>query len=249
MSLLVTLTPEGEIVDYQITPSLIRVAERLTYQDADARIGHEPRLTQGFEIAQRLRQSRFDNGDRLADPADRSLCRSRQADHRAAHRPRGTQSDPRLRVHDSGQLAGGAVLRSASNPHSVPRPSRPRETFPTSLTYDPVLHYRQQRAMSPAESDCSRAAIAAWASTSTRPSPHPCGATLIYCHTGNYMPIWSAASRCTMKSGSRPSGRKSKLRSAGPGRSITTGDATGSALSRPAPRRCVRGHRVGSVST
>ena len=62
MSLLVTLTPEGEIVDYQITPSLIRVAERLTYQDADARIGHELQLTQGFEIAQRLRQSRFDNG-------------------------------------------------------------------------------------------------------------------------------------------------------------------------------------------
>ena len=29
MSMLVTLTPEGEIVDYQIMPSLIRVAERL----------------------------------------------------------------------------------------------------------------------------------------------------------------------------------------------------------------------------
>jgi exoribonuclease II len=151
MSLLVTLTPEGEIVDYQITPSLIRVAERLTYQDADARIGHEPRLTQGFEIAQRLRQCRFDNGA-IALPipqVDLFVDRDKHISLRLTDR----EAPSQILVSELMILANSLVGQFCAQ-RQIPIVYRgqaaPRETFPTSLTYDPVLHYRQQRAMNPA---------------------------------------------------------------------------------------------------
>jgi exoribonuclease-2 len=151
MSLMVTLTPEGEIVDYQITPSLIRVAERLTYQDADARIGHEPRLTQGFEIAQRLRQARFDNGA-IALPipqVDLFVDRDKQITMRLTDR----EAPSQVLVSEFMILANSLVGQFCAQ-RQIPIVYRgqaaPRETFPTSLTYDPVIHYRQQRAMSPA---------------------------------------------------------------------------------------------------
>jgi exoribonuclease II len=151
MSLLVTLTAEGEVVDYQITPSLIRVTERLTYQDADARIGHEPRLTQGFEIAQRLRQSRFDNGA-IALPipqVDLFVDRDKQVTIRLTDR----EAPSQILVSEFMILANSLVGQFCAQ-RQIPIVYRgqaaPRETFPTSLTYDPVLHYRQQRAMSPA---------------------------------------------------------------------------------------------------
>ena len=151
MSMLVTLTPEGEIVDYQITPSLIRVAERLTYDAADARIGREPRLTQGFEIAQRLRQSRFDSGA-IALPipqVDVFVDRDQQITMRLIDR----EAPSQILVSEFMILANSLVGQFCAQ-RQIPIVYRgqaaPRETFPTSLTYDPVLHYRQQRAMNPA---------------------------------------------------------------------------------------------------
>jgi exoribonuclease II len=151
MSLLVMLTPEGEVVDYQITPSLIRVTERLTYQDADVRIGHEPRLTQAFELAQRLRQCRFDNGA-IALPipqVDLFVAHDKQITVRLTDR----EAPSQILVSELMILANSLVGQFCAQ-HQIPIVYRgqtaPRETFPTSLTYDPVLHYRQQRAMHPA---------------------------------------------------------------------------------------------------
>jgi exoribonuclease II len=151
MSMLVTLTPEGEIVDYQITPSLIRVAERLTYEDADARIGYEPRLTHAFAIAQRLRQSRFDNGA-IALPipqVELFVDRHKQITMRLIDR----EAPSQILVSEFMILANSLVGQFCAQ-RQIPIVYRgqaaPRETFPTSLTYDPVLHYRQQRAMNPA---------------------------------------------------------------------------------------------------
>jgi exoribonuclease-2 len=149
--MLVTLTPEGEIVDYQIMPSLIRVAERLTYDAADARIGHEPRLTQGFEIAQRLRQSRFDSGA-IALPipqVDLFVDRDKQITIRLVDR----EAPSQILVSEFMILANSLVGQFCAQrqlPIVYRGQAAPRETFPTSLTYDPVLHYRQQRAMNPA---------------------------------------------------------------------------------------------------
>ena len=151
MSVLVTLTPEGEIVEHQITPSLIRVAERLTYDDADARIGQELRLTQGFGLAQRLRQSRFDSGA-IALPipqVDLFVDRDKHITVRVIDR----EAPSQILVSEFMILANSLVGQFCAQ-RQIPIVYRgqaaPRETFPTSLTYDPVLHYRQQRAMNPA---------------------------------------------------------------------------------------------------
>jgi exoribonuclease-2 len=151
MSVLVTLTPEGEIVDYQITPSLVRVAERLTYDDADARIGQESRLTQGFEAAQRLRQLRFDSGAiTLPIPqADLFVDRHKHITVRVIDR----EAPSQILVSEFMILANSLVGQFCAQ-RQIPIVYRgqaaPRETFPMSLIYDPVLHYRQQRAMHPA---------------------------------------------------------------------------------------------------
>ncbi len=151
MSMLVTLTPEGEVVDYQIVPSLIRVAERLTYDDVDARIGREPQLTQGFELAQRLRQARFDNGA-IALPipqVDLFVDRDKQITIRLIDR----EAPSQILVSEFMILANSLVGQFCAQ-RQIPIVYRgqaaPRETLPMSLTYDPVLHYRQQRAMNPA---------------------------------------------------------------------------------------------------
>jgi exoribonuclease-2 len=151
MSVLVTLTPEGEVVDYQITPSLVRVVERLTYEDADARIGHDVRLTYPFELAKRLRQLRFDNGAiSLPIPqVDLFLDRDGQITVRTVDR----EAPSQILVSELMILANSLVGQFCAQRH-IPIVYRgqaaPRETFPTTFTYDPVVHYRQQRAMNPA---------------------------------------------------------------------------------------------------
>jgi exoribonuclease-2 len=148
MSLLVSLTPEGEIVDYRITPSVIRVAERLTYDQADARIGIDPLLTQPFDMAMRLRAARFAHGaivlpipqaELFVDPAKHITLRLTDR-----------EASSQILVSELMILANSLVGQFCAQ-HQIPLVYRgqapPRETLPTSLTYDPVLHYRQQRAM------------------------------------------------------------------------------------------------------
>jgi exoribonuclease II len=151
MSVLVTLTPEGEVVDFQITPSLIRVAERLTYEDADARIGQDVRLTYPFELAKRLRQLRFDNGA-IALPIPQVDLFLDQYGQIAVHTV-DREAPSQILVSELMILANSLVGQFCAQRH-IPIVYRgqaaPRETFPTTFTYDPVVHYRQQRAMNPA---------------------------------------------------------------------------------------------------
>jgi exoribonuclease-2 len=152
MSVLVTLTPEGEVVDFQITPSVIRVTARLSYDDADSRIGHDPQLTRLFELAQRLRQLRFVNGA-IALPipqVDLFVDHAGQIHLRTVDR----EAPSQILVSELMILANSLVGQYCAQRH-IPIVYRgqaaPREAFPITLTYDPVLHYRQQRAMSPAK--------------------------------------------------------------------------------------------------
>jgi exoribonuclease-2 len=151
MSMLVTLTSEGEVIDYQITPSVIRVAERLTYEQADARIGSDAILTQPFDIAMRLRQARFDNGAIALPIPQVDLFVDRQK--RITVRTIDREAPSQILVSELMILANSLVGQFCAQ-RQIPIVYRgqaaPRETFPTSFTYDPVLHYRQQRAMNPA---------------------------------------------------------------------------------------------------
>jgi exoribonuclease-2 len=151
MSMLVTLTPEGDIVDYQITPSLIHVKERLTYEAADARIGHDPHLTQVFALAHNLRQARFASGAiSLPIPqVEVFVGRDKGITLRRIDR----EAPSQILVSELMILANSLVGQFCAQRH-IPIVYRgqaaPRETFPSVLTYDPVRHYRQQRAMSSA---------------------------------------------------------------------------------------------------
>jgi exoribonuclease-2 len=151
MSVLITLTPEGEVVDYQIAPSLVRVKERLSYEEADARIGTDPALTQTFELAKRLRQGRFASGA-IALPIPQVevfVDRHKRISLRRIDR----EAPSQILVSELMILANSLVGQFCAQ-RQIPIVYRgqaaPRETLPASLSYDPVLHYRQQRAMHPA---------------------------------------------------------------------------------------------------
>lgn len=62
VSTLITITPTAEIIGFEIVPSVIRVAQQLTYQDVDAMHGHDPTITALHAIAERYRSRRLDKG-------------------------------------------------------------------------------------------------------------------------------------------------------------------------------------------
>jgi exoribonuclease-2 len=62
MSFLVTLSPEGELLEQRIVPSLIRVQERMIYDVSDREINTDARLTTLYRLAQKIRQRRVDKG-------------------------------------------------------------------------------------------------------------------------------------------------------------------------------------------
>jgi len=152
MSVLVTLTPEAEILDFQVTPSIIHVAERLTYADADARIGSDPRLTRQFETAMRLREARFTHGAITLPIPQLELFVER--DKRITLHIVDREAPSQILVSELMILANSLVAQFCTQQH-IPIVYRgqaaPRETLPSSPTYEPVLHYRQQRSMSPAK--------------------------------------------------------------------------------------------------
>lgn len=151
MSTLVTLTPEGDVVDYQITPSLVRVKERLTYEAADARIGSDPVLTQAYELATHLREQRFASGAISLPIPQVEVVVDR--DKRMALRRIDREAPSQVLVSEL-MILGNSLVGQFCAQRRIPIVYRgqapPRETFPPTLTYDPVRHYRQQRAMSPA---------------------------------------------------------------------------------------------------
>ena len=62
ISTLVTLTPNAEVVAYDIVPSLIRVSRQLTYQDADALTETDTQMRALHAIARNYRSRRLDDG-------------------------------------------------------------------------------------------------------------------------------------------------------------------------------------------
>ncbi|MCB2218140.1 MAG: RNB domain-containing ribonuclease [Desulfobulbaceae bacterium] len=59
---LILLSPEAEVLKVQIVPSIIRVARRLTYENADQMIDSDPELRIFNILRQKLRQRRFAAG-------------------------------------------------------------------------------------------------------------------------------------------------------------------------------------------
>ncbi len=62
VSFLVDLSAAGEIIDYAIVPSLIRVHQRLTYHEVDFRLDQEGRLADLHRLTSNLRERRLSHG-------------------------------------------------------------------------------------------------------------------------------------------------------------------------------------------
>ena len=62
ISTLITLTPQGQIIDYEVTASLITVTDQLTYGDIDAMLDDDPRISAMLKLAKVYRNHRLDNG-------------------------------------------------------------------------------------------------------------------------------------------------------------------------------------------
>jgi exoribonuclease-2 len=62
LSFLVDLSPGGEILNWQIRPSLIKVKERLTYQEVDGLVSQEPRFAALNHLTGSLKERRLAQG-------------------------------------------------------------------------------------------------------------------------------------------------------------------------------------------
>jgi exoribonuclease-2 len=67
ISTLVRITAQGEILGYEIVPSLIRVDRQLTFQDADQMVTTDPAMQALYTIAQNYRRYRLGNGALIID--------------------------------------------------------------------------------------------------------------------------------------------------------------------------------------
>ena len=67
ISTLVRITPQAEIIDYEIVPSLIRVRHQLTFQDVDVMVSEDPLMEGLYTIARNYRKHRMNNGALLID--------------------------------------------------------------------------------------------------------------------------------------------------------------------------------------
>lgn len=61
-SLLVEITGAGEVLDYEFTPSLIKVKRQLSYQEVDESVGHDLLLGRLFALSQALKSQRTAHG-------------------------------------------------------------------------------------------------------------------------------------------------------------------------------------------
>jgi exoribonuclease II len=67
ISTLIRITPQAEIIDYEIVPSLIRVQRQLTFQDVDLMVTEDALAGALFAIAQNYRRRRLGNGAMIID--------------------------------------------------------------------------------------------------------------------------------------------------------------------------------------
>ncbi|CAG36417.1 RNB domain-containing ribonuclease [Desulfotalea psychrophila] len=62
LSFMILLSPEAEVLRVRIRPSIIKVARRLTYEEADSMLKDDNEIKMLNKVSQRLRQRRIDNG-------------------------------------------------------------------------------------------------------------------------------------------------------------------------------------------
>ncbi len=62
LSFMISLSKEAEVLKIRIRPSIVKVARRLTYEEADAAIKSDPELSMLNEVRNKLRRKRLESG-------------------------------------------------------------------------------------------------------------------------------------------------------------------------------------------
>lgn len=149
ISVIIRLSSDNEIKDFRIVPSRIRVAERLSYDDADERIAEagstEARL---FAIATMARSARIDAGAVIFRDPELSVHVGEDGAVEVSLRDR--ESPSQILVSEMMILANSLFARFLKE-HGVPALFRsqppPAEKVCLGEVFDPVLSYRCRKAM------------------------------------------------------------------------------------------------------
>ncbi|MBN1552855.1 RNB domain-containing ribonuclease [bacterium] len=148
LSTLVTLTPQGNILHYRITPSVIRVKRCLTYQDVDLMIHDNPfRLMK--TVTDALRQKRVEQGAIVMPRPEVILRVNEDKSIFVTKRERETASQSivsECMILSNWLAATYASERNGPFPYRYQDP--PKEPIPVVENgFDPLVSYRQRRLM------------------------------------------------------------------------------------------------------
>jgi exoribonuclease-2 len=149
LSVLVRLAPDLQVRDFTIVPSIVRVDERVSYEEADERIGSPETLeAQLFAVASVLRQRRVERGAIILKDPELSVRVNDDGEIEVSARDRETPSQ--IMVSEIMILAN-SLFADFLTKHNVPGIFRsqppPNERLCLSEEYDPVLSYRCRKSM------------------------------------------------------------------------------------------------------
>jgi exoribonuclease II len=153
ISTLVTFTPEGNMLDYTITPSLVQVHNRYSYEEVEQQINEVP-FNQLLAITTQLRQRRLSQGAIAMPRPEMSVHVDAEKQVSIEIRERETASQiivSELMIHANYLAARTAVETDCPFPYRYQDP--PGEDIPVaSAGFDPVIAHRQRRLMTRAAS-------------------------------------------------------------------------------------------------
>ena len=113
ISTLIRLSSKGEVMDFDIVPSLIRVHRQLTYQDVDSAIDDDPILKQLLFLARSYRNQRLDNGALIIELPEIAIRLNNDAPPAVARMDR--ESPGRMLVSEMMILANDVAARFLSS--------------------------------------------------------------------------------------------------------------------------------------
>ncbi len=149
LSVLVRLGPDASIKEWRVSPAMIRLSERLTYEQADERISRGESTESSLSaLAAALRQARVDGGAVVFKDPELSVKVGEGDTIDVSVRDK--ESPSQVLVSEAMILANGLVARFLRD-HNLPAIFRsqpaPSEKIELGEGYDPVLSYRAKKAM------------------------------------------------------------------------------------------------------
>ncbi|MBI4495309.1 MAG: RNB domain-containing ribonuclease [Deltaproteobacteria bacterium] len=153
LSLLVVLDAEGRIREQRITPSLVRVRRRLSYDSADRLMEDgDEELTALKRLAERLAQRRMAQGAFFIPRPERIVRVSREKEICILRRDR---ESPSQKVVSEFMILANSLFALFFKEKIIPAIYRgqmePREKIPPMVNFDPLQAYRLRRIMNRVE--------------------------------------------------------------------------------------------------